>query len=432
MARGWRLWGSRILLVAMLVTAALSGLVGTAGADEVTVKVGQHPALGPILTDAEGMTLYYFTKDTDGTSVCYGACEEKWPPLVIQAGQSPTAAAGLSGKLGTTTRNDGKLQVTYDGMPLYYWWADMGPGDALGQGVNGVWYVIQVATPPTVQISQHPTYGEILTGPNGLTLYAFAKDTPNVSNCAGACLEKWPPLIVDGEPVAPAGLTGRLGTMTRADGRLQVTYNGMPLYYWYTDSAPGETKGHGVNKVWFVANLGLFPDTVGHWANFEVAGAVKAGWVGGYPDGSFQPDGNITRAEFIKMLTAAYGFKTATTSSSFADLTGHWSARAIETAVTFGVVVPAEYDGAFDPDRAITREEIATFVVRATGLKEGDEALLKPFTDSSETSAGARAHLAAAVGARIVGGYPDNTIRPRATATRGEAVVMILRALKAR
>lgn len=430
MTKGWKLVGSRILLLAMLVTAALGGLVGAAGAAEVTVKAGQHATLGPILTDAEGLTLYYFTKDTAGNSVCYGTCEEKWPPLVVQAGETPTAAVGLTGKLGTTTRNDGKTQVTYDGMPLYYWWEDMGPGDALGQGVGGVWYVIEAGS-PTVLVSQHASYGEILTGPNGLTLYTFAKDTPNTSNCAGACLDKWPPLIVEGEPVAPSGLKGSLGTITRGDGRVQVTYNSMPLYYWYLDAAPGETKGHGVNKIWFVANVNLFPDTVGHWGNLDVAAAAKAGWVGGYPDGSFKPDGTVTRAEFLQMLTVAYGFKTATTAGSFTDLADHWSKGAVEAAVTAGVVLPAEYaGGTFGPDRVITREEIARFVVRAAGLKGGDEALLKPFTDTSQISADARSHLAAAVGAKIVGGYPDSTIRPTATATRGEAVVMLQRALK--
>jgi predicted lipoprotein with Yx(FWY)xxD motif len=427
-----RRWGSRFLVLLLLVTAALSGFAGAAGAEEVTVKVSQHPTLGPILTDADGMTLYLFTKDTNGVSACYGTCEEKWPPLVISQGQTPTAGPGVTGKLGTTVRKDGSIQVTYEGWPLYYWVDDTQPGDATGQGVGGVWYVIDPA-PATVRISHHETFGDYLTGPNGMTLYVFTKDRPGVSNCSGQCLANWPPLILESGArlVPPVGLKGSLGTITRADGRTQVTYNGMPLYYWYNDKKAGDTTGHNVNKVWFVAQTGLFPDTAGHWASSDVANAVKAGWVGGYPDGSFKPEGSVTRAEFVKMLAVAFGFQKAASKGSFTDTAGHWSEPFVEMAVARGVIVPAEYAGAkFEPDKAITREEIAVFAARAAGLKGSDEAVLQPFADSARVSAGARAHLAAAVSAKILGGYPDGTIKPEGTATRGEAVVMISRALK--
>lgn len=98
-------------------------------------------AAGSIVVDAKGMSLYFFTKDTkdSGTSACTGSCLVQWPPLTTASG-SP-AAEGVTGTLGTITTPDGKKQVTLNGMPLYYFAKDTKPGDILGQGVGGVWYL---------------------------------------------------------------------------------------------------------------------------------------------------------------------------------------------------------------------------------------------------------------------------------------------------
>lgn len=97
--------------------------------------------------------------------------------------------------------------------------------------------------------------GEVLVGPDGLTLYTFDNDTPGSgeSACNEGCIAAWPALTVDGEPTAGEGVTGELGTITRADGDTQVTYNGAPLYYYVQDQAPGDTTGDGVGGVWHVA-----------------------------------------------------------------------------------------------------------------------------------------------------------------------------------
>ena len=100
--------------------------------------------LGTILVDGEGMTLYLFTKDTqgDGKSTCEGPCLEAWPPLVGE----PTAGTGADpAKLGSIVRTDGTTQATYNGWPLYYWVEDTAPGDTKGQAVNDVWWVLDPA-----------------------------------------------------------------------------------------------------------------------------------------------------------------------------------------------------------------------------------------------------------------------------------------------
>ena len=85
----------------------------------------------------------------------------------------------------------------------------------------------------------------VLTNAKGLTLYSFAPDTMTTSNCNGTCAQLWPP--VHGPVTAGPGVTGRLGTITRADGAIQATYNGHPLYTYVADTAPGQAKGTGLN-----------------------------------------------------------------------------------------------------------------------------------------------------------------------------------------
>jgi predicted lipoprotein with Yx(FWY)xxD motif len=86
----------------------------------------------------------------------------------------------------------------------------------------------------------------VLTGPNGMTLYTHAGDTATSSSCTGACATTWPPLETKGQPTAGVGVTGQLGTLTRPDGATQVTYGGLPLYYWQGDTKAGDATGNGV------------------------------------------------------------------------------------------------------------------------------------------------------------------------------------------
>src|SRR5215204_5123238 len=115
------------------------------------VSVGENDALGSFLVDDKGMTLYLFTKDTPNTSNCYEKCATAWPPLLTTG--NPVGGEGVDASmLGTTTRTDGTMQVTYNGWPLYYYEKDKAPGDVVGQDVGGVWFVVsasgdQVATP---------------------------------------------------------------------------------------------------------------------------------------------------------------------------------------------------------------------------------------------------------------------------------------------
>ena len=103
------------------------------------------------------------------------------------------------------------------------------------------------AAGPIVAAVSSPTFGMVLTGPDGKSLYFHAGDSATASTCTGGCATAWPPLATTGQPTAGAGVTGQLATLARADGTTQVTYGGKPLYYWQGDAKPGDVTGDGVD-----------------------------------------------------------------------------------------------------------------------------------------------------------------------------------------
>jgi predicted lipoprotein with Yx(FWY)xxD motif len=91
--------------------------------------------------------------------------------------------------------------------------------------------------------------GTYLTDPHGMTLYTKTGDSATSSTCTGQCAVAWPPLLVatGGSATAGTGVTGTFATLTRADGTVQVTYQGLPLYGWKGDTKAGDMTGEGVN-----------------------------------------------------------------------------------------------------------------------------------------------------------------------------------------
>jgi predicted lipoprotein with Yx(FWY)xxD motif len=122
------------------ICAVLSvALAGVAMADDHGVKLSEKAGVGKYFTDAKGMTLYIFKKDSPGKSVCAGPCVAKWP-LYFRAQVSPPEGVNAL-DFGTIAREDGSKQTTYKGWPLYYFASDKAPGDVLGHAVGNVWFV---------------------------------------------------------------------------------------------------------------------------------------------------------------------------------------------------------------------------------------------------------------------------------------------------
>jgi len=99
-------------------------------------------SLGTVVVDGKGTTAYFYDEDVKGSgkSSCSGGCAAAWP--AIESDAAKPAVSGVTGDVGTITGVDGKLQVTVDGRPIYTYAADAKPGDVTGQGVGGVWYVV--------------------------------------------------------------------------------------------------------------------------------------------------------------------------------------------------------------------------------------------------------------------------------------------------
>src|SRR5579864_691646 len=151
---------SKFAATALIALAALAAACGgstpsasnpspspSPAATATIIAVAANSAHGQILVDGKGMTVYLFVADTGTSSTCYTSCATIWPPVLTEG--APQAGAGADKSLlGTTTRTDGKVEVTYAGHPLYYFSKDKAPGDTTGQGINGfgaLWWVMSPA-----------------------------------------------------------------------------------------------------------------------------------------------------------------------------------------------------------------------------------------------------------------------------------------------
>ena len=125
-------------------TEAPASAAASAATGAITVDAKPVGAAGTVLVDGKsGLTVYTFTKDVkdSGKSNCTTGCIDTWPALTVPAGATPSGGASLTGKLGTITRDDGTLQVTYNGMPLYFFKNDKAPGDA--NGIYEYWEAVK-------------------------------------------------------------------------------------------------------------------------------------------------------------------------------------------------------------------------------------------------------------------------------------------------
>ena len=146
MKRWIRLFASLVVSTAFASIIAAVAFANSTKSGGATVAVAKT-RIGRILVDSKGITLYDFVTDKGGVSGCYGACAALWPPLITKG--KPHAGPGVRASLlGTTKRKDGKLEVTYNHHPLYYFVTDRKPGETTGQGVNqfgGPWWVLSPA-----------------------------------------------------------------------------------------------------------------------------------------------------------------------------------------------------------------------------------------------------------------------------------------------
>ena len=122
-------------------SAAGSSAPSAAGSGTAYTVTVANGTVGAFLAGEDGKTLYTFAADSANTTACTDACATKWPPFVLEGGETVAAGAGVTGTLATFARPDSSMQVTYNGIPLYYYGGDAKAGDTTGQGFGGKWFV---------------------------------------------------------------------------------------------------------------------------------------------------------------------------------------------------------------------------------------------------------------------------------------------------
>src|SRR5665648_802330 len=163
-------------------------------------------------------------------------------------------------------------------------------------------------------------------------------------------------------------------------------------------------------------------DISGHWAQTTIQSWVDNGLIKGYPDGTFKPDNNITRAEFITLVNRAFEY-TNTAPISFTDVNQNaWYASAIGVAVEAGYI-SGYPDGTMKPENPISREEAATIIMRIKNLV-ANPAAVSVYTDASSITWG-KGEVGAVTAAKIMQGYPDGSFMPRGLITRAETVIAL-------
>lgn len=111
---------------------------------------------------------------------------------------------------------------------------------------------IQANKKVTLGIGKNEALGSFLVGANGMTLYSKNEDTADKSTCYGTCASNWHPLTIGGKVSVAENVSGKVGSLKRTGGAMQVTYNGKPLYFWKGDTKVGDTTGNGFNGIWSV------------------------------------------------------------------------------------------------------------------------------------------------------------------------------------
>jgi predicted lipoprotein with Yx(FWY)xxD motif len=115
-------------------------------------------------------------------------------------------------------------------------------------------FLVGCAGSATVQLRDKEGTGKYLTDDKGMTLYHYKKDLSEQSTCLDDCIKRWP-IFYSKNISAASGLNAReFTTIDRVDGDKQTVFRGRPLYYFFQDKVPGDMKGEGVNKVWYVIN----------------------------------------------------------------------------------------------------------------------------------------------------------------------------------
>lgn len=183
---------------------------------------------------------------------------------------------------------------------------------------------------------------------------------------------------------------------------------------------------------YFKEVVGRFNDMGNHWSDVTIGKLVDLGVIDGYEDGTFKPNDKVTRAEFSKMVYTSANLEEIE-GNSFTDTSNHWAKDYINTLVEIGGIDKTEYGDNYNPNKNITRLEMAKMVVRTWGLEDDAKAkagVKTSFNDDLDIEDEDKGYIIIASDNEIIKGYPDNTFKPDGEATRAEASTIIVNTLE--
>jgi hypothetical protein len=370
--------GTQVILTGSNFTGATQVYFGSARGTSMVVQSG-----GEITVDAPtGVTgtVDVTVVGPSGTSSAVAA--DRFTFTGVATATSVTSAGGV---LGTT---DGTFSM---GVPS---------GDIAGSGAL--------------------TLTESTTAPTGLPS-GFVAASPTFA-LAGSALSAPAEAVIQYETSALGGLSAaRLAVYT------QSASGGWTFVPTLVGSGTVSVSVSGPETLIVLANTAKFSDVPsGYWARADIDALLADGVLSGFPDGTFQPDGALTRAEFVKMLDIVLGLQPGTGTGGFSDVqSGDWFAPYVTAAVSAGLVQGLTAT-TFGPDQTVSREQMAVFLTRALKLT-GSQSLT--FSDAGQIDAYATSAVQAAVASGYLSGFPGGTFQPQGATTRAQAAKVLAMAI---
>ncbi|MEU8548935.1 SCO0930 family lipoprotein [Streptomyces roseoverticillatus] len=280
-------------------SAGQGGMGGSQGASGGQLGVRQDAALGSVVTDDKGFTLYRFDDDVPkpSKSSCEGQCAQTWPPVMADGVKAGTGIE--QGAVGRVQRSDGMQQLTLGGWPVYRYSKDTAAGQTNGQGVQGKWNALAPDGKKAAKAGKDgegskgggrgeggkgggrgeggepkesdrspsgkkdeegltvivtPAIGSIIVNSRGRPLYLHSSGSP--WNCEKACRNLWRPA----RPVNRSRISGinisLIGEIKLPDGSFQLTIGGQPMFWYTDDREKGRAGGQGRDNCWAVSPNG--------------------------------------------------------------------------------------------------------------------------------------------------------------------------------